>query len=257
MPLALRAFEHWRVQYRHTWRGTAVAGFVNPLLFLTAMGVGLGAFVDATPGGTALPGGDYLAYIGPGLLAATAVQSAAFDSTYPVLGSIKWDRVYHAMLATPLGVRDVLLGHLGWVAARLTVVCAAFFVVLVAFGAVASPWGVLAVPVGAATGVAVAAPIFALAASIERDSAFALVFRFGILPMMLFSGTFFPVDQLPPLVRPLAWLSPLFHGVELCRGLTLGELPSLLSVLHLGYLAVWVLGGGWLALRAFRRRLVV
>ncbi|HEX5497403.1 MAG TPA: ABC transporter permease [Mycobacteriales bacterium] len=255
-----RSLEYWLYSYRRTWRGTVVSSVLTPLLYLTAMGVGLGALVDR--GGTArLHGVSYLAFIAPGLLAATAMQVATFESTYPVMGAIKWQRTYHAMLATPLGVRDVVAGHLWWVAFRIGSTCVVYLGVMSAFGVVSSPWAVLALPAALLTGMAFAAPIMAFAASQERDSGFNGIFRFGLIPMFLFSGTFFPVSQLPALVRPLAYVTPLWHGVDLCRELVLGTVTTSGGVnrplIHLAYLGVWAVGGVLLARLSFRRRLVV
>lgn len=251
-----RSLEYWLYSYKRTWRGTVVSSVLNPLLYLTAMGIGLGTLVDR--GGTdRLQGVSYLAFIAPGLLAATAMQVAAFESTYPVMGAIKWQRTYYAMLATPLTVRDVLAGHLWWVAFRVGSTCAVYLGVMAAFGVVASPLAVLALPVAVLTGMAFAAPIMAFAASQERDSGFNAIFRFGLIPMFLFSGTFFPVSQLPELVRPLAYVTPLWHGVDLCRGLVLGTATATGGLVHLAYLAVWAGGGVLLARLSYRRRLVV
>lgn len=254
--MVLRAFGYWMAQYRRVWRGTAISTVLEPVGFLAAMGLGLGVLVDNGTGTANLPGSGYLEFIAPGLLAATAMQSASFESTYPVMGAIKWNKQYHAMLATPLRVRELLAGHLLFAAFRFTISVSVFLVVIAAFGAVESPWAVLCVPVGVLTGLAFAAPIFGFAAMQENDSGFAMLFRFGIAPMFLFSGTFFPISQLPDWLEPVAWATPLWHGVDLCRDLTLGH-PSLgASAVHVSYLTIWVVGGFVLALRAFQRRLV-
>lgn len=256
VELTLRAFGHWMVQYRRVWRGTAFSSVLGPVGFLAAMGVGLGSLVDGGSGSSGVPGGDYLAFLAPGLLAATAMQTASFESTYPVMGAIKWQRQYHAMLATPLRVVDVLAGHVLFVAFRLVTTVAVFLLIIWAFGAVGSPWAVLVVPAGALTGLAYTTPIFAFAATQQNDSGFAMLFRFGIMPMFLFSGTFFPVSQLPDWLEPVAWVIPLWHGVDLCRDLVLGR-PDLLSAgVHVGYLSLWVVAGFLLAHRALARRLV-
>ncbi len=257
MELTFRAFERWLFQYRRVWRGSVISGFVLPVLTLTALGAGLGSFVDERGGSDELSGASYLAFIAPGLLAATAMMTAAFDSTYPVLGAIKWDRIYHGMLASPLRVRDVLFGHLGWVGARVLTVSAFYLLVVALFGAVESPWGLLAIPAATLTGLAFAAPIFAFSAYVERDSGFALIFRFAVTPMFLFSGVFFPVSQLPLLLEWLAYVTPLWHGVALCRGLTLGDISFEAAAGHTAYILVWIVAGAWLALRSFQRRLVV
>lgn len=251
-----RAFAYWLAQYKRTWRGTAISTVLEPLGFLAAIGLGLGTLVDQGNGTASVPGGSYLAFIAPGLLAATAMQTAAFESTYPVMGSIKWHRTYHAQLATPLGVVDVLAGHLLFVLMRLAMSVAAFLVVMTVFGAIGSWWAVLALPVAVLTGLAHATPIFAFAAKQDNDSGFAMLFRFGIVPMFLFSGTFFPISQLPAVLHPVAWVTPLWNGVALCRDLSLGH-PSLGNAAgHLLVLSVWAIGGFLLAARVFERRLV-
>ncbi len=254
--LVLRAFGFWLAQYRRTWRGTAISTIVEPLGFLAAMGLGLGLLVDQGPGADTLDGVSYLEFIAPGLLAASAMQMTAFESTYPVMGAIKWNRQYHAMLATPLRVVDVLAGHLLFVVLRLFITTAVFLVIMVAFGAISSPWAVLCIPVGILTGLAYAPAIFAFSATRENDSGFAMLFRFGIVPMFLFSGTFFPVSQLPDWLEPVAWAVPLWHGVDLCRALALGTPGYGSALVHIGYLVLWAVVGFVVARSTFERRLV-
>ena len=267
---AARAYTAWASTYRRTWRGSLATSFLNPALYLAAMGLGLGTYVKSGAGQPQLGGHSYVSYIAPGLLAATAMQTAAGESSWPVLGSIKWWKRYHAMLATPLRVRDVLAGHLAWILTWVAVVSAVYFAVMVAFGTVPGPSSALAVPAAALTGMAFATPIAAFAATRESDSGFALLFRFGIVPMFLFSGTFFPVGQLPPGLRPIAWLTPLWHGVDLCRTVDLGAGPGIgttlgdsggrtaaLMAIHVLYLLALVALGVLLAHRAYTRRLRV
>jgi lipooligosaccharide transport system permease protein len=240
--------------YRHYWRSSLISGVLEPALFLASMGLTLGVLVDRGPG---LPGGiSYLAFLAPGLLAAAAMQTGTAESTYPVLGAIKWDKTYEAILATPTAVGDLLAGQLLYVAFRVTTTSALFLAVLAVFGAAQSPLVLLALPAALLTGLAFAAPITAVAASIENDSGFAAVQRFLIIPMFLFSGTFFPVSQLPAFFEWVAYLTPLWHGVSLARGLALGDLDPAMGLLHAGYLALWAVGGVLLARRAYRRRLV-
>jgi lipooligosaccharide transport system permease protein len=240
--------------WRHFWRSSLISTVLEPVLFLAAMGLTLGSLVDR---GQGAPGGvSYLAFLAPGLLAAAAMQNASFESTYPVLGAIKWDKTYEAVLATPAGVRDILAGHLLYVAFRVGTAATLFLAVLVLFGAAASPLVVLAVPAALLTGLAFAAPITAFAGRLDNDTGFSALQRFLILPMFLFSGTFFPVDQLPAFFEWVAYATPLWHGVALSRGLALGTLDAGAALLHVGYLALWFGVGVWLALRSFRRRLV-
>jgi lipooligosaccharide transport system permease protein len=253
---AVRAYEAWLRSYRSTWRATVVTSFLNPVLYLAAMGVGLGRYVKS--GGQAQLGGySYLTYLAPGLLAATAMQIGAGEATWPVLGSIKWWKRYHAMLATPLRVRDVMLGHVAWMLTRVTVVCAVYFAVMAAFGTVPHASSVLALPAAVLTGMAFAAPIAAFAATTESDTGFTTLFRFGIVPMFLFSGTFFPVRQLPIALQPVAWVTPLWHGVDLCRSLDLGTATAWLTAVHVCYLSALVVGGLAMAERCYDRRLSV
>jgi lipooligosaccharide transport system permease protein len=217
------------------------------------MGLTLGVLVDR---GRGLPGGvSYLAFLAPGLLVAAAMQTAFYESSYPVMGAIKWDRIFEAVLATPAGVGDLLVGHLLYVSFRVVTSAALFLVALVAFGAADSPLVVLTLPAALLTGLAFAAPITAVAARLENDSGFAGLQRFAIVPLFLFSGTFFPVSQLPPVFEWIAYLTPLWHGVSLARGLALGTLDGTAALIHVGYLALWLGAGVALALRSFRKRL--
>ena len=238
------------------WRGSVISTFLNPVLFLLAMGIGLGRLVDARTGGVGLDGSTYLSFLAPGLLAATAMQTGAGDSSWPVMAGIKWRKTYDAVLATPVGVGSLTVGHLAWVAVRLTFVSVAFVAVMAAFGAVSPLSGLAAVPVAVLTGLAFAAPMVAYTAGLKSESGLSSMFRFGIVPLFLFSGTFFPISQLPAWMRPLAWVTPLWHGVELSRGIALGMDPVPPPTLSVAYLGVWVAAGTWLAVRRMRRRLV-
>lgn len=243
--------EYQLVSYRRTWRGTVFSSFLLPLLFLLAMGKSVGRYVDAG-GGLDVP---YLAYIAPGVLVATALQVGVMESSYPVYSAFTWDRTYYAMLATPLRVVDVLIGQLAYVALRLAVAALGFWLVMVAFGTVGSAWGGLVPLVAILVGLAVASPVLAYTATIRSEGLFPVLFRFGVIPMTLFAGVFFPVELLPALARPLAYASPLWHGVELSRAATLGLGTGWGVPAHLGYLLLWFVGGFLLAHRAFVRKL--
>ena len=249
-----RALAYWLTSYRRVWRGSLISCFLSPIFFLVAMGFGLGALVDA---GEGIPDVDYIAFIAPGILAAQAMQTAVIESTYPVMGAVKWQRQYHAMLAAPLGPYDIVLGHLAFILMRVVLTSTSFLLVAWALGAIGSPWAALGLPVAALCGMAYAAPVYAFAVRQEVDGGFAMLFRFVILPMFLFSGTFFPVDQLPSWLEPIAWLTPLWHAVDLCRSLALETVTPAAATGHVAYLLLWVVAGLWLAVRSFRRRLVV
>jgi lipooligosaccharide transport system permease protein len=255
LTLALRPLEYFFAQYRRVWRGTAVTSVITPVVYLLALGVGLGVFVDRS---AELPGGiTFLEFVAPGLLAATAMQLATFESCFPVLAAIKWDRQYHAMLATPLRVTDVVVGHQTFIAARLLGTSAVYLAVIAAFGAVNSPLGVLTIPVAVLVGLAFSCPLAAWAAHTETEVSFIAIFRFVILPMFLFSGTFFPVEELPAPLEVIAYFTPLYHGVELCRSLTRGTAELAPALGHLGFLLA-VIGVGLAAAHVtYRRRLVL
>ena len=218
------------------------------------MGLGLGSLVDESAGG--VEGVPYLQYVVPGIVAVQAMWLAFSESTYAVMGYLKWNQMYAAMLATPLRVTEVLGGHLAVVAFHVGVATSIFVAVAALFGAFTSWWVLLAVPVGVLTGMAFAVPTFAFAASLDNDHGFSLLYRFVVTPLMLFSGTFFPVDQLPAVLQPVAWVTPLWHGVELCRDAATGSAPGWAGLGHLVVLLAYVCIGWLLAQRAFTKRLV-
>lgn len=245
---------HHATVYRRTWKGSIIGRFLSPLFFLLSMGLGLGTLVDDSAGG--VDGIPYLQYVVPGIIAVQAMWLAFGESTYAVFGYIRWNQMYAAMLATPLRVTEVLGGHLAVVAFHLGVATTIFVAVAALFGSFTSWWVLLAIPVGVLAGMAFAVPTFALAATLDNDNGFSLLYRFVVTPLMLFSGTFFPVDQLPLVLQPVAWVTPLWHGVELSRDAATGTPPGWAGVGHLAVLLGYI-GIGWLlAHRAFRRRLV-
>jgi lipooligosaccharide transport system permease protein len=254
----LRVLQHNLWVYRRTWRGSIFSSFLTPILFLLAMGLGIGTLIGGRgASGGALPDGvTYLAFLAPGLMAGSAMQTASFESTFRTMIGIEWRKGFHAMLATPLRVWDVLLGELGYLGFRLLTTATAFFVVMVAFGVPRSPLALLSIPAAVLTGYAFGPLVVAFAATLKGNTnGFNMLFRFVVMPLYLFSGTFFPIEQLPVALRALAWLSPLYHGVALTRDLTLGmvELPTTLA--HLAILVLFASVGLVLAHRSMRRRL--
>lgn len=254
--LAVRQLRFWLTDYRRTWRGSIYSSVLNPVLFLGAIGLGLGSLVNKH--GTAQLGGvGYLAFLAPGLLAAAAMETAVGDSTYPVYGSVKWNKTYQAAVASPLRPADIFHGHVLFVILRLIMNCTIFLAVATAFGAVRSWWMLASVPVAVLTGLAFATPIEAWAVTRTKDSSFAMIFRFGMIPLFLFSGTFFPITQLPDWLRPVAYLTPLWHGVSLCRALNLGTADLGQAVIDVAYLAALATAGLLAGHRSYRRRLYV
>lgn len=254
-PHALRAYEYWMFQYRRTYKASLVSTVLFPLLFLASMGLGLGSLVDDASGG--VDGTSYLVFLAPGLLAATAMQLAVGESTYPVMASIKWIKTYHAMLATPLGVLDVLIGHLLFIATRILIAATVFLAIMALFGAVDSPLAVLAVLGALLTGLAFTTPVVAFAAVMENDTGFAFLLRFVVTPLFLFGGVFYPVEQLPVVLEQFAYVTPVWHGVDLSRSLALGTATVAGTALHVAYLSVWIVVGFVFAVRNYHRRLAV
>ncbi|MGA8980771.1 MAG: ABC transporter permease [Pedococcus sp.] len=252
----LAVFSYHAMVYARTWRGSIISRLLSPVLFMVSMGIGLGALVDDRAGG--IDGRPYLHFVVPGIVATQTMWVAWSESSYQVLGYIKWNMGYHAQLATPLRVRDVLAGHFLAVTGHLVVATSLFMVVAALFGGFDSWWAVACLPIGVLTGLAFTTPIFAFTATQEGDSGFNILYRWIITPLMLFSGTFFPVDQLPGWMQPLAWVTPLWHGVEACRtvsGGTLGPggIPAFAG--HLLVLLAFAVAGWLLAERTFTRRL--
>ncbi|MGW0434385.1 ABC transporter permease [Micromonospora sp. NPDC003197] len=247
----LAVFEYYLVVYRRCWRGSVFGAFALPLLTMLGFGLGVGAYVE---GGVA--GVPYLDYIVPGLIASTALQVAIGESTWPVLGNFEWNKYYSAQAASPLRVADILNGQLAFVLFRVLTSTVVFLLVAVAFGALHSAWALAVLPLMLLLGLAVAGPVVAYTSMIPSDSYLSLLFRFGVIPMTLFAGVFFPVESLPGAVRWLAYVSPLWHGVDLSRAATLGVTPYWSIPGHLGYLALWAAVGWLLAWWRFRCRLV-
>ncbi|HEX2140965.1 MAG TPA: ABC transporter permease [Candidatus Limnocylindria bacterium] len=253
---AARVLQRNLLVYRRTWHGSILGSFLTPLLYLTAMGIGLGTLVQAR-GTDAFAGYDYVHFLGPGILAATTMQSAVFESTFPVLAKIAWRRNYEAILATPLGIRHLVGGELLWVGFRVLTISSVFLVVLTLFGIPRSPLALLAIPSAMLTGIAFSSVVIAFSSTQRTGEGFAWMFRFIVNPLFLFSGTFFPLSQLPEPVQWAAALTPLYHGVALVRGTILAE-PVFLGpwALHVAYLLGMLAMGSYLAHRLLKRRLL-
>lgn len=227
----------------------------QPLLYMIAMGIGLGALVDSGVG--AVEGVDYLTFVAPALLVSTVVMSVSGEMTYPIMAGFKWQRLYYAPLASAISPGQVAMGHLLAVVIRFVVQSIIFWLIMVLFGAAPSGWSFLVVPIGVLTATAFGAPLQAYAATI-RDEGFQFTFiqRFVVMPMFLFAGTFFPLTAMPGYLQWIGWISPVWHGTELARLATYGApMSPLMFVVHLAFLIVCTVVGMALAVRVYTRRL--
>jgi lipooligosaccharide transport system permease protein len=256
--LSFRAFQCWLLRYRRIWRSSIWSSVLGPVCYIGALGYGLGTLVDKHS--TASLGGvSYLAFVAPAILASGAMNTGIGEASYPVFGSIKWNRVYIGAQASPLRPADIFRGHLMFMTMRLAMNSAVVVLVMWAFGAIRSGWVVLAYPAAVLTGLAFAAPVAAWAVTVKVETSFNYICRFVMMPLMLFSGTFFPLSQLPAGLRAVAYATPLWHGVALCRAFSLGTAArdpvGMLG--HIAYLAVLAAVGIWAGARTYRGRLYV
>lgn len=260
----LRVLQRHLWVYRRTWRGSIFSSFLNPVLFMIAMGFGVGSLIGpGTSGsgsaGAVIPAGlTYLAFIAPGLMAGSAMQTATFESSFPISARIMWQRNYEAMLATPLRTWDVLVGEFGWIGFRLLTTATAFLIVMTIFGVPRGPSAILAVPAAMLTGFAFSPLLVYIASRTKGDppATYSTIFRFVIMPLYLFSGTFFPIERLPEALQIVAWATPLYNGVALTRDLTLATAEPLPSLAHVGVLLLYAGVGFTLARRGLTARLV-
>ena len=256
LNLSVRAFRCWLVMYRRTWRSSVWSSVLGPLFYLGAMGYGLGTLVDKN-GTAALGGVPYVVFVAPAILCVQAMNSALSNAMFPVYGGIHWNKIYIAARATLLRPADIYRGHLLFITMRITMNCACFVVFMAAFGLIKSPWAVLLVPAAALTGLAFATPAAAWAVTLHNQTPMNYPIRFGSVPLMLFSGTFFPISRLPEWIRPLAYATPLWHGVALCRSLSLGTVDAGSAAINVAYLVALCGLGLWLGSRSYARRLYV
>ncbi|GAA4676194.1 ABC transporter permease [Pseudonocardia yuanmonensis] len=230
---------------RRTWPAI-LSGFAEPVFYLLAMGTGLGSLVGALPGPDGRPI-SYAAFIAPGLLAASAMNGAVFDATFNVFFKLKYNRLYDAMLSTPLGPVDIALGEIGWALLRGGLYATGFLSVMAVAGLITSPWALLALLAALLVAFAFAAIGMAATSFMRSWQDFDLV-TLAVLPMFLFATTFYPLGVYPRPLQILVECLPLFHAVELMRGLTTGAVHlGLLG--HLAYFVVMAAVGVVVAAR--------
>ncbi len=253
-PRWVRAWWFHATYYRLTWRGSVVSSVLFPFLFLASMGLGVGHLVSAHTG--LVEGQTYLHFIAPSLLATTAMQLGEGESLWPVFASIKWIRSYHAAVATPLEPEDVLYGKLAFVATRALGTGVIYSAVIGLFGGLQSWWALTLPLLSVLVTMAFSAPLVAYAAHVESEASFNVIYRFAMVPMFLFSATFYPVSAYPGYLRPLVQLVPLYHAVALARAAAFGHGAPAALVAHGAVLVAMVAAGLWGGRRSMRRRLV-
>ncbi len=228
----------------------------QPVAYLFAMGVGLASLVDANSAAE-FGGVSYLEFVAPALLVSAAVMTASGEFSYPIMDGFKWRRVFYGPHASPLTPQQIASGHVMASSLRFLLQSLVYFVVVAMFGASPSPWGWVSAIVATVAALSFGLPLMAYAASIKQDKGqFALVQRFIVMPLFLFSGTFFPLDSLPIAVRWIGWISPVWHGTELGRVFTYGmDQNPLLTITHVVFLLATATVGWILVRRQFVKRM--
>lgn len=255
-PAPIRIWEsHFRL-YRTIWRSNIMSAFLQPLLYLLGMGLGVGALVDRGDSAPQLLDGlTYFQFLAPGLIATSAMMVTSGEAMWPVLGGFKWQRGYHAAAATPLSPGEIAIGVGLWHATKALIAGSGVAFALLFFDSTRTPGLPLAVLFGGLTGLAFASAIAAWTATRDEDNSFPTINRFVITPLFLFGGAFYPISQLPEWLQWIAKATPLWHGVELTRGAVNQRLAWGSTAAHVGYLLAIVLIGWLSARRSFTRRL--
>jgi lipooligosaccharide transport system permease protein len=256
-PAPLRVLEWKLTVFKRVWRSNIVSSFLQPLLYLLAMGLGVGSLVNHNAGSGSLLGHvPYIAFVAPGLLATTAMMVGSNESLWPVLDSLMWTRQYEAMSATPIEATDIVAAHVLWQLVRTGIAAATVAAAMALFPDVRS-WGLIAaIPAAMLSGLALSMPLAAWSVTRTREMSFPVIQRFIITPLFLFGGAFFPLSQLPLVIRWIGYSTPLWHGVRLCRAWASGTPLSALGALaSIGYLVTWSAVGTILMRRLAQRRL--
>lgn len=256
--VAPRRFGAWYIAEHRILAMKGYAGdalfqsFGNPLIYLFALGVGLASLMPQGVGDVS-----YLQFVAPALMATAAMTVTSNETSYPIMMGFKWNPIFYGMNASPITGGQIVSGMMIHIALRAFVTVAIYFGIIVLFGAVPSALGWLSIGSATLTGMAIGVLISTYTSTIEEDRGqMAMLQRFGIMPLFLFSGTFFPLEQLPVWLQPLGWASPLWHGTELGRVLTYGATePIWLTVTHVGYLTTLLVVGLWATRKHFVRRL--
>ena len=236
---SLRLIERNLYVYKHGWL-IIVSGFFEPLFYLLGIGFGLGALIGTIPGPNGQPI-SYQLFVAPALLASAAMNGAINESTFNFFFKLNYNKTFTSILSTPLSPSDIALGELGWALIRGGLYAVGFMGVMIVFGLFVSPWVILAVPAALLVGFAFGAVGMAATSFMKTWQDFDLI-QLVVLPMFLFSGTFYPLDAYPDAIRVIVQLTPLYQGVDLIRSLTVGAISPVL-LFHVAYLALMGVAG--------------
>jgi lipooligosaccharide transport system permease protein len=249
---SIHVIERNLVLFPHFWKVLA-AGFVEPVLYLLGVGFGIGSLI----GNVQLGDGhsvSYAVFVAPALMATSAMNGAIFETTFNMFFKLRHMKLYDGVVATPVGVEDVAVGEVIWAVARGSVYSFGFLVVMLALGLIASPWAILTIPASLLVGIAFAA-LGAAITTFMRQWQDLDIIQLVLQPMFLFSATFFPITVYPPALQFIVELTPLYHGIDLIRGLTTGAIgPGLL--LDVAYLAALAALGVAVAAMRLRTQLI-
>lgn len=257
-PAPIRVFARDWTYFKRIWKSVLIGSVLQPMMYLLGVGLGVGSLVDRGADSAELLGGvSYAAFYATAVIATTAMFVAGQEALWPTMDGFSWSNAYRAQTSTPIEPTDVALGLMLHYGLRSLLSTAGVVVVLTFFADTRTPGLLLTLPVGVLTGWAFAMPFAAWTATRETDSSFPAIMRFGIIPMFLFGGAFYPVEQLPDWLEPVAWITPLWHGIELCRGAVLGGLGGGMALVHLAALVAFVGAGLVAASMTFTKRLRV
>jgi lipooligosaccharide transport system permease protein len=249
---ALKLVQRNTLAYRHYWMAF-VSGFFEPLFYLGAVGFGLGRFVGTVEyGGVEL---EYVSFLAPGMLAASAFNGALFDGFFSPFFKLNWMKTYDGIITTPVNVSDIAVGEVMWALIRGTIYATGFLLVMLALGLIHSLWAILALPAVMISGAALASGAMVMTAKTKEISSLEKVMTLIVMPMFLFSGTFFPVAQYPGWLRPIVQMTPLYHAASLLRALTTGRVNAG-QLVDLAYLVAMFFLCSALTIRFMRRRLI-
>ena len=250
---ARRLVERNVMVYRHQWI-IIFSGVFEPIFYLIGIGLGIGGIIDdlTLPDGRQI---SYVAFVAPALMATAAMNGAVFETIFNVFFKLNFAKIYDGVLATPMGITEIAIGEMMWALLRAALYAIAMFVIMLVFGLILSPWGILTIPAALLVAAAFSAAGLAGTAYLRTVNDFDVPMGLIVMPMFLFSGTFFPTTTYPWFIQVFLQLTPLYHAINLIRGLSLGVVgPALLW--DFAYLVVFFAIGMWIAMRQMERKLI-